>query len=51
MSDVYQCTMCELRFLNRAELKMHQGTDHPSQDPEPEPEPVYDDDGGGRVEE
>jgi hypothetical protein len=45
MSDVYQCNKCELRFINQAELKMHQGIDHPSE--EPEPEPVYDDEGGG----
>ena len=41
MSDVYQCTKCELRFISKSELEMHQKIDHPPD--EPEPPPQYDD--------
>ena len=39
MSDVYQCTRCELRFISKSELDMHRRLDHP----EPEAPPEYDD--------
>jgi hypothetical protein len=48
MSDVYQCTQCELRFPNKSELDMHRMLDHPSKQ---EAESIYDDEGGGGVEE
>ncbi len=41
MSDVYQCTKCELRFISKSELEMHRKLDHPGN--EPEPPLVYDD--------
>jgi hypothetical protein len=40
MSDVYQCTKCELRFISKSELEMHRKIDHPPDEPEP---PQYDD--------